>query len=79
VYKIRPTTFNERFRASAERFALILSQPFRAWRRRVDAWVSSRVRRLPGPVPITRRQVYIVPTRFGYLFAAMLLVMLLGR
>ncbi len=32
----------------------------------------------PLPIALHRRRIYIVPTRFGLLFAAMLLVMLLG-
>ena len=32
----------------------------------------------PLPIPLHRRRIYIVPTCFGLLFAAMLLVMLLG-
>src|SRR3546814_14682087 len=38
----------------------------------------ARVKRQPGPIAIPRNRVYIVPTRFGYVFALMLLVMLLG-
>ncbi len=56
----------------------ILRHPLRYAQQRIDAWVLARVRRQPGPVEITRRRVYIVPTRFGYVFALMLLVMLLG-
>ena len=63
---------------SGERFALILTQPFKALRRRIDAWIFTRLKRVPGPVEISRRRVYILPTRFGYGFALLLLVMLLG-
>src|SRR3569623_543661 len=67
-----------RLRLSAERFALIFAQPVAFVRRRVNQWIMTRTRRVPGPVDVSRRRVYIVPTRFGYLFAVMLLVMLLG-
>lgn len=38
----------------------------------------SRVPRTAGPLRIARQRVYILPTRFGYGFASLLLVMLLG-
>ncbi|MEQ1438791.1 DUF58 domain-containing protein [Fontimonas sp. SYSU GA230001] len=56
----------------------ILLHPIRYAQDRIDAWVMARVRRQPGPVVITRNRVYILPTRFGYFFAFMLLIMLLG-
>lgn len=56
----------------------ILLHPFRFLQERIDAWILRRVRRVPGPIEISRRRVYIVPTRFGYVFALMGLVMLLG-
>ena len=68
----------DRLRASGERFALIFTQPFRRLRRRVDAWIMTRTKRQHGPIVISRRRVYIVPTRYGYAYAVMLLVMLLG-
>ncbi len=52
--------------------------PLRWARQRIDAWVLGRVPRQHGPVTVTRNRVYIVPTRFGWGFALMLLVMLLG-
>lgn len=67
-----------RARLSAERFALIFVQPFSRLRRRVNAWIATRTPRVPGPWAINRRRVYIVPTRYGYGYAALLLVMLLG-
>jgi uncharacterized protein (DUF58 family) len=69
---------DSRLRLSAERFALIFAQPAAFLRRRVNQWIMTRTRREHGPVEVSRRRVYIVPTRFGYLYAAMLLVMLLG-
>jgi uncharacterized protein (DUF58 family) len=56
----------------------ILLHPIRYAQQRIDAWVMARVKRQPGPVAISRRRVYIVPTRYGYVFAGLLLVMLLG-
>lgn len=61
-----------------ERFALIFTQPVSALRRRIERWIMTRTSRLPGPVRITRRRVYILPTRFGYGYAALVLVILLG-
>lgn len=65
-------------RQSGERFALILTQPFKAARRRIDAWIFTRLKRVPGPVVVSRRRVYILPTRYGYGFGLLLVVMLLG-
>ncbi|TXH05066.1 MAG: DUF58 domain-containing protein [Nevskiaceae bacterium] len=56
----------------------ILLHPLRYAQERIDAWVLARVKRQPGPIEITRRRVYIVPTRFGYGFAALAFVMLMG-
>src|SRR3546814_17338047 len=56
----------------------MLWHPLRTVQQRIDAWVMARVKRQPGPIAIPRNRVYIVPTRFGYVFALMLLVMLLG-
>ncbi|MDB5971453.1 MAG: hypothetical protein JWQ90_3903 [Hydrocarboniphaga sp.] len=44
---------------------------------RIDAWVLRRVKRQQVAV-VPRTRVYILPTRFGYGFALMTLVMLLG-
>src|SRR6202000_671127 len=63
---------------SGERFALIFTQPFKTMRRRIDRWIFTRLVRVPGPVLVSRRRVYILPTRFGYGFGLLLLVMLLG-
>lgn len=56
----------------------MLLHPFRYAQDRIDAWVMARVKRQPGPILIGRGRVYILPTRFGYVFAFMLLIMLLG-
>jgi uncharacterized protein (DUF58 family) len=58
--------------------AKILLHPFRFVQDRIDAWIMRRVKRLPGPIAVTRSRVYILPTRFGYTFALMTLIMLLG-
>ena len=63
---------------SGERWALILTQPFKVMRRRIDRWIFTRLKRVPGPVEVSRRRVYILPTRYGYGFGLLLLVMLLG-
>lgn len=58
--------------------AKIMLHPLRAAQDRIDAWVLARVKRQPGPIDINRRRVYILPTRFGYGFALMAFVMLMG-
>lgn len=60
------------------RLAMVLFHPLRSLRRRINAWVAARVQRQPGPVSVPRHRVYIVPTRFGYGYGILLLVMLLG-
>ncbi len=42
-----------------------------------EAWVNRRHRPWPGPIRLHRRRVYILPTRHGYAFAAMALILLL--
>jgi len=56
----------------------ILLHPIRWAQDRIDAWVLARVKRQPGPVAVPRHRVYILPTRFGYAFAFLLLCMLMG-
>jgi uncharacterized protein (DUF58 family) len=51
--------------------------PVRFVQERIDAWVLARVKRQPGPVAVPRGRVYIVPTRFGYGWALLLLIMVL--
>ena len=58
--------------------AKILLHPIRHAQRRIDQWVMARVRRQPGPIVVARNRVYILPTRFGYGFALMTFIMLLG-
>lgn len=55
-----------------------MRNPLRWVQQRIDAWVLGRVQRASGPIGIGRNRVYIVPTRFGWGFAAMCVVMLLG-
>lgn len=56
----------------------LVLHPVRFVQDRIDAWVMARVKRQPGPIPVPRTRVYIVPTRFGYAFAFMGIVMLMG-
>lgn len=58
--------------------AKILLHPIRFVQDRIDAWVMARVKRQPGPIHIPRQRIYIVPTRYGYVYALLLLLMLLG-
>ncbi len=83
--RIRPTldSASVGFNADARdpflaRLGMILLHPFKALRRRINKWVAARVSRQAGPVTITRHRIYIVPTRFGYGYGLLLLVMLLG-
>ncbi|HVT36738.1 MAG TPA: DUF58 domain-containing protein [Nevskiaceae bacterium] len=56
----------------------ILLHPIRYAQERIDRWVMARVKRQAGPITISRRRVYILPTRFGYGFGIMTVAMLLG-
>jgi uncharacterized protein (DUF58 family) len=56
----------------------ILLHPIRYAQDRIDAWILARVKRQPGPVPVPRSRVYIVPTRFGYAFALLVVIMVLA-
>jgi len=60
------------------RLGMIVFHPLKALRQRINTWVASRVKRQAGPVAIPRHRIYIVPTRFGYGYGVLLLVMLLG-
>ncbi|MDQ2694184.1 MAG: DUF58 domain-containing protein, partial [Pseudomonadota bacterium] len=48
-----------------------------SWRRRFEDWVNRRLKPQRTPILLHRRRIYILPTGFGYTFAAMLAVMLL--
>ena len=63
---------------SGERFALIFTQPFKFMRRRIDAWIFTRLKRMPGPVEVSRRRVYIPLARYGYGYGLLLFTMLMG-
>ena len=52
--------------------------PFTAFRRQIYKWVAERTPRRKGPVEIVRRRIYIVPTRFGYGFVVLLVVLTLA-
>ena len=55
-----------------------LLHPLNTANRKIESWVLRRVKRQPGPVAVSRRRLYILPTRQGIVFAVMLLAMLLG-
>ncbi len=47
-------------------------------RQRIDAWIEQRNPITSGPVALHNRRLYILPTRFGYLYAVMLFILLLA-
>lgn len=47
-------------------------------RRRIDRWIAERHPRRREALVIDQRHLYILPTRFGYLFALMLVALLLA-
>ncbi len=50
---------------------------FKTWRPRFEAWVTRGQPPAAQPVRLERRRVYILPTRYGYAFAALLAVLFL--
>ncbi len=56
-------------------FSFLLPTPLR---RRIDRWVAERHPRSAQTLTIDQRRLYILPTRFGYLFALMLVALLLA-
>lgn len=54
-----------------------MSVRWRELRRRAESWMRPRA---PEPLPVTldRRRIYVLPTRFGLFFTALLLAMALG-
>lgn len=56
----------------------MLTRPRQFVRKKIRDYIFRRIQRVPGPVLIRRQRIYIVPTRFGYVFGLMLFVMLLG-
>lgn len=53
---------------------MVGSQP----RALVQSWIARRHPWTSGPLTVNRRRIYILPTRYGVLYGAMLMVMLLG-
>ncbi len=49
-----------------------------SFRKRIDLWIASHSPPQQGPILIHRRRLYILPTRFGYLYAFMLLALFLA-
>lgn len=50
----------------------------RSFRQRIDSWIALRNPASKGRITLHNRRLYILPTRFGYLYACMLLVLLLA-
>ncbi len=50
---------------------------FKTWQPRFEAWVTRGQRPAHDPVRLERRRLYILPTRYGYAFAALLFVLFL--
>lgn len=49
-----------------------------SFRRRIDAWIELRNPATDTSVTLRNKRLYILPTRFGYIYALMLFVMLLA-
>lgn len=49
-----------------------------AFRRRIDAWIAKRNPATDSNITLRNKRLYILPTRFGYIYALMLLVLLLA-
>jgi uncharacterized protein (DUF58 family) len=58
--------------------ALISPVMPRSIRRRIDDWISTRNPPSLGAIRLKSRRLYILPTRFGYLFGAMLFFLFLA-
>lgn len=56
----------------------LLRHPLLGTRARFRRWIYTRVKRVPGPVTIHRSKIYIVPTRFGFVFGILVFMMLMG-
>jgi len=50
---------------------------FKALRKRFEAWATRSQQPTHDPVQLERRRIYILPTRYGYAFAALLFVLFL--
>jgi uncharacterized protein (DUF58 family) len=49
-----------------------------AFRRRIDSWIEKRNPTSTSAITLINRRLYILPTRFGYIYALMLIVLLLA-
>jgi uncharacterized protein (DUF58 family) len=49
-----------------------------AFRKRIDYWIALRNPASKGKITLHNRRLYILPTRFGYIYACMLFVLLLA-
>lgn len=58
--------------------ALLTALMPRNLRRRIDDWIEQRNPRTREPILLHNKRVYILPTRFGYLYAVMLFVLMLA-
>jgi uncharacterized protein (DUF58 family) len=56
----------------------MMSAALEAMRMRFADWLSARHGVAPGQAVLVQRRIYILPTRFGYLFGATLLIIFLG-
>ncbi|TAM09462.1 MAG: DUF58 domain-containing protein [Nevskiaceae bacterium] len=45
---------------------------------RFERWLRHRLPRQPGPVVLSRRRLFILPTRFGYGYVVLIVLMVLG-
>ena len=43
-----------------------------------ERWVNQRLTRMGNKIVLNNRSIYVVPTRFGYILAAILLILLLN-
>ena len=57
---------------------MLTSMMPRSFRQRMDSWIALRNPATKGKISLHNRRLYILPTRFGYLYAFMLLVLLLA-
>ena len=48
------------------------------FRRRMDFWIALRNPGIAGEINLHNRRLYILPTRFGYIYAVMQFVLLLA-
>lgn len=49
-----------------------------AFRKRIDAWIEKRNPASNSAITLVNQRLYILPTRFGYIYALMLIVLLLA-